>query len=458
MSRSYTLLTQPLILITILFSLAFSCHGQLHIKLAEPTWEFILNNQPLAQQEAQIAPSERIFSKRIQPLLAAHNYQAVMIEFSQRELTDDSAALCQLRGQVQLLLKQYEQAEHSLQQALTLVPNLALAHRSLSMVYMVNKSYKKAQTHLKRTIELGVADAQIFGQLAYINLQLAQGASAVAGYQYALFLEPDNKQWRQGLLYALLNSQAYDQAQALLEEMLPDNMNSQALWLQRGQLALKQNRLTQAISSLEMALLLGEDDVENLTTTVQLHIKAGSPKRAVQILVENMPIFLAKTTDKSIVAVEQISAWLVYQQDWQQLQLLLSAVDKNIATLATTTQANFDVYHAQLAIAKHNNQGALARLRQALSKDPSHGEALLSLASLLWQQTRNESALIYYVRAQALSGFKERALLGQAQLEIDRKQYSPALALLRQVIQFNPNRNDVVANIQSLENIVRNQG
>ena len=113
----------------------------------------------------------------------------------------------------------------------------------------------------------------------------------------------------------------------------------------------------------------------------------------------------------------------MYQQDWQQLQLLLSAVDKNIATLATTTQANFDVYHAQLAIAKHNNQGALARLRQALSKDPSHGEALLSLASLLWQQTRNESALIYYVRAQALSGFKERALLGQAQLEIDRKQY-----------------------------------
>lgn len=462
MSRTFTLLTNPLLLMACLSSVTFSCYSELNIKLAAPQWEFLLNNQPLMQKEVKIAPHERSFSKKIQPLLAAQNYQAVIKAFSQRSLsngslTNDSAALCQLRGQVQLLLKQYDKAEQSLQQALNLVPNLALAHRSMSMVYMVKKLYKKAQYHLKRTIELGVGDAQVFGQLAYVNLQLGQAASAIAGYQYALFLEPESEQWRQGLLYALLNSHAFDQAQALLEEMLADNMNNNLLWLQRGQLALKQNRLIQAISSLEMALQLGEKGIENLTTTVQLHIQAGSPRRAVKILKENMSLFLDNKMENSIAAVDQISAWLVYQQDWQQLKILLSAVDDNRAELAGNMQAKFDVYHAQLAIAENKFGLAKKRLKQALNNDPSHGEALLSLATLLWQQTRNESALIYYVRAQALSGYQERALLGQAQVAIDKKKYQQALHLLRQVIQFNPRRSDVIANIQSLENLVRNQ-
>jgi len=457
MSKFFTSLTNPAIWAFCLLPFSFSSHGDINITLAAPTWDFILQNQPLAQKEARISPHERSFSKRIQPLLAQQKYQEVIAAFAQRLLTKDSAALCQLRGQVHLMLKQYDQAEQSLQQALRLAPNLALAHRSISMIYMVKKSYKQAQKHLTKTIELGVADAQVFGQLAYVNLQLNQSASAVAGYQYALFLEPSNQQWRQGLLYALLNSQAYDQAQALLEEMLPNNMDSSSLWLQRGQLALKQNRLPQAISSLEMAIQLGEKNVENLTTAVQLHIQAGSPQRAVAIMADNMATFLDKQAAKSIAAVDQISAWLVYQQNWQQLTTLLTAVAQSNVKLATSTQAKFDVYSAQLAISANNTDQAQHKLKQALKHDPSHGEALLTLASLVWQQHKDERAAIYYTRAQALSGYKERALLGHAQLEIDRKKYSTALSLLRQVIQFNPNRSDVLANIQSLENLVRNQ-
>ena len=97
--------------------------------------------------------------------------------------------------------------------------------------------------------------------------------------------------------------------------------------------------------------------------------------------------------ENSIAAVDQISAWLVYQQDWQQLKILLSAVDDNRAELAGNMKAKFDVYHAQLAIAENKFGLAKERLKQALNNDPSHGEALLSLATLLWQQTRNESGI-----------------------------------------------------------------
>ncbi|TYK64987.1 tetratricopeptide repeat protein [Colwellia echini] len=461
------------------------------VVLQQPQWQFLLQNQPLEQTEARIAPNESGFAKRIQPLLDKQDYNTVMQAFAERDLKQDSAALCQLRGQIQLILKDYQGAEQSLQQALTLSPSLALAHRSLSMVYMVNKSYKKAQYHLQQSIQLGAEDAQVLGQLAFVNLQLGQAASAVSGYQRALFLAPEDKQWQQGLLYALLNSHAFDQAQALLEEMLQNDMNNSELWLHRGQLALKQNRLAQAITSLEIALILGNNDVENLATAAKLHIQAGSPNRAVEILVDNLPIFFgqisaqntaktstkvtSKATSKStatsqtvkldIDTVDQISAWLASQQNWNTLALLLDAVDKstqvsqqnqNARPLPAKYQARFDVYHAQMDIANNNLSSAQKRLTSALNSDPTHGEALLSLATLLNSQNRDEQALQYFIRAQALTNYKERALLGHAQLEIDRQNYAQAITLLQQVMQINPARHDVLANIKTLKSIEQN--
>lgn len=454
------------------------------VSLQQPKWQFLLQNKPLEQTQARISSNERSFAKTIQPLLEKQEYAAIMQAFAKRDIAEDissdpsksSAALWQLRGQIELMQKDYDGAEKSLQQALTEFPNLAIAHRSLSMVYMVKQSYKQAQLHLKKSIEFGVEDAQVLGQLAFVNLQLGQAVSAISGYQQALFLEPEDKQWQQGLLYALLNSHAFDQAQALLEEMLNNDMNNAELWLQRGQLALKKQRLPQAISSLEMALMLGNNDVENLATAAKLHIQAGSPDRAVEILVDYLPIFFGqekasrtassatnsntqKKAKLDIETVDNISAWLASQQRWQQLTVLLNAVDKYTTkkSIPDSYQAKFDVYYAQMDIANNHLTNAQKRLKHALSYDPTHGEALLSLAGLLKSQNRDEQAIQYFVRAQALSNYKERALLGYAQLEIDRQEYQAAIKLLHQVVQMNPERRDVLVNIKSLRNIVRNQ-
>lgn len=457
MPTIFTPLSKVLLWVASFLLITQHASAEIVIKLKEPDWQFILSSQSLTQTTAKIQHSEIEFSQQIKPLLVAQDYEAVMREFSQRDITKDSAALCQLRGQVQLMLEQYEEAEKSLQRALSLLPEMALAHRNLGMVYMMTQSYQKAQQHLKKTIELGVSDSQLFGQLAYINVQLGYPASAVAGYQNALFLEPNNIQWQQGLLYAFINSHAFDQAQALLEQMLQSDIENAQLWLQRGQLALKKERFPQAISSLEMALILDKKNVENIVTTAQLHIQSGSSRRAVNLMVNNMSLFFNKQDGQKVAVLEQISAWLTNQEDWPKLKDLLSAVDSNREKLSKSYQAKFDVYHAKMAIAKHELTTAKKRLQQALKNDPSHGEALLTLANLLKQEQRDEQALRYFVRAQALIDYKERALIGQAQLEIDRQKYSQALRLLHQVIKFNPARRDVLVNIQSLESIVRNQ-
>lgn len=444
------------LVLTLILVLPLPVKASISISMQEPKWEFLLQNQPTLQTQAQLAAGESGFARQIQPLLAAQNYSAVMKAFESRDLASDSVALKQLRGQVLLSLKRYPEAEQALQAALKSMPDLALAHRSLSMVYLLQKQYEPARKHLRRSLELGVADVQVYGQLAYINLQLGQPGSAIAGYQTALLLEPDNTQWQQGLLYALINSQAFDQAQGLLDSMLKANPQSADLWLQRGQIALRQNRPDQALSSLEAAIQLGERNVDNLAITAQLHVQHGSPERAVELVASNIQRFIGK--GDRIEAVDQIGAWLVFEENWSQLKKLLNAVGTSKAKLPGRYRSRFDFYQARLALAQGNTQQAQNRLQQAVESDPTNGDALLALAELLAQRQRADRALLYFVRAEALPSFKERALLGRAQLEIDRKNFADALRILRQIAQANPARGDVIANIQLLENLVRNQG
>ncbi|MDN3637475.1 tetratricopeptide repeat protein [Simiduia curdlanivorans] len=427
------------------------------VKLKEPRWAFLLANEPVAPTEAQLAASESRFARDLQPLLAAQKYAEIAQAFKARPIANDSAALRQLRGQVLLSMGRYKDAEAALDAALALMPNLALAHRSLSMVHLLQKQLPQAQKHLQRSIALGVADAQVYGQLAFVNLRLGNAASAVAGYQQALYMEADNEQWQQGLLYALIQSHGFDQAQALLEQMLEKNPSHAELWLQRGQLALKQARPQQALSSMEMALQLGDASIDNICTTAQLHIQAGSPRRAAQLLADNITA-IAKQGEVKLAVVEQVSAWLAYRQAWGALAPLLRAVEKNRQKLPRYYQSQFAVYGAQWALHNGEQRHAGKQLQQAIAANPSNGEALLALATLMRSEKREERAVLYYARAEALTAYQERARLGRAQLEIDRQNYAEALRLLRQVAQVNPSRGDVMSNIQSLEHLLRNKG
>lgn len=446
--------------IILLFAVLLPCvhiaQADLKLRLAEPQWTFILQNRPLASTEARLEPGERDFVQKIQPLLAEQSYEKVIAAFKDRPLADDSAALQLLRGQVLLSLKKYADAERALKAALQSMPDLALAHRSLSMVYMLQKDYTAARDHLIRSVELGVADAQVYGQLAFVNLQTAHAASAVAGYQQALFLDPENEQWQQGLLYALMNSGAMDQAGALVEQMLLKNGDKAELWLLRGQIFLQRQRPADALNSLEVALRLGENSPENQAMAAQLHLQHGSIPRAVDLLAGNVKRLNKSNAESLLSAIEQVVAWLAYRQDWAAVSRLLAATETQ--KIPERYQARLNVYRAQQALQKGQTKKAREWLTQSIGIDPTLGDALLTLADLYRGQNRPEQAVIYYVRAEALPDYRERALLGRAQLEIDRESYREALELLRQVIQLNPGRNDVAGNIRSLEMLVRNQG
>lgn len=323
------------------------------------------------------------------------------------------------------------------------------------MVYMHNKDYVRAQAHLSRSLTLGSADTQLYAQMAYCSLQLHQPQGAIAGYQNALMLEPNSWQWRQGLLYALVQAQAWSQAQGVLDDMLHQQPDNRALWLQRAQIALTLQDHMQALSSLEMAHLLGDKSIDNISHTAQLHMEYGSTRRAVELLTKNLEQFVKPKQQEHQQVVSKIAAWLLAKQDWRQLAQLLKNTEPYSKRFTPAIRSSFAVFKARL----YSNDGKLRAAKKALEHAvklaPDNGEALLSMAVLLQQRGQFERADMYYLRAQSVQEFAQRARLGRAQLAIEQTDYALAMQLLQEVVRINPERYDLQSNIRSLQQLLR---
>ncbi|MFA3791890.1 tetratricopeptide repeat protein [Aliiglaciecola sp. SL4] len=431
--------------------------ADVQVELTEPNWQFLLESAPVSPVSAQLPPAEKGFARDIQPLLTQQDFNAVAKAFEPRSLENDSAALQQLRGQVMLSLKRYDEAEEALKAALQQMPNLALAHRSLSMLYMLNKNYSEARKHLSRSIELGVADAQLYGQLAFINLNSQQPAAAIAGYQQALYLQPDNLQWQQGLLYAWLNSHNFNAAQRLVEDMIEQgqHQNPHELWLLRSQIALQRNHPEQALSSLEVALQLTPKDLSNSLLAAKLHVQHGSIPRAIELLKLSLGNDDVVESAEYWATLRQVLPWLLNQQRYTSVDSLLVATTG--VEIPTDFQAELNLYRGQIAVARNANDRALKYFSRAIKQDPLLPEAVLAIAKLYQSQNQYQQAENYFVRASTLPQVQQQALVAHAQMQIEQRQFQQAVNLLQQVVKLDPNRRDIKHNISELQKIIRQE-
>ncbi len=439
------------VVVTLIFHASFTYAGEITIELAEPSWTFLIQNS--SHNPKLLKAGENSVVRTLQPLLKSKDYVAVSQALGEFSSQDESGAMLLLRGQIALALEDHKAAEQSLQQAVKKEPNLSGAHKGLALLYLAQKDYKHARNHLQFSIELGEHNAQIFGQLAYVNMQLGYAAAAVSGFQQAMFLESTNKEWQQGLLFSLVQSKAFSQASAQVEMMLDSDPLNQDLWLLRSQIALQSGDNLEALSSLESAILLGEKTPSNFMTAVQLHLTSGSPSRAIELLTSPTLLNKEMTTEHQ-QQLSQIANWLAADGQWDLLQSLLHRNKKQ--HVPEKLAGSLAVSEARLALHKGDKSIAERTLKRTLKQFPSHGEALIEYANLLKDQKRYTRATQYFTRAEALVDYREKALLGKANIAIYRNNYADALHLIGQIVTENPNRTDLESTISTLKNLVRN--
>jgi len=174
-------ITAVTVLSCVVSALAFvkPVSAKITVELEEPDWQFVMRQHHRDDHRERISREEGEFIGRIQADLQAGNYSNVASAFATQDISQFSPRLRELYGQVLLNEKNYALAEKVLLDVIDAMPNLPSAHRSLSMAYLMTDKLAKARTHLTKSVELGIQDAQLFGQLAYTNVQLGKPVTAI---------------------------------------------------------------------------------------------------------------------------------------------------------------------------------------------------------------------------------------------------------------------------------------
>jgi tetratricopeptide (TPR) repeat protein len=443
--------------------------NSIQIEQMPPVWVMPAGSDPLSQRDAKLLPEEQNLALTLRPLLNVKDYSGALnaIELAKREnyepepLLALSPALLQVQGQIHLSLSQDEKAKQSFLAAINLMPDFIRAHKSLAVIYIKQEQYKQARKHLVKTITLGEGDAQLFGYLGYINLQLSTPWSAISAYEQALLLEPENSQWLQGLLYGLITAKDTHAAKAMLNEMLQKNPKDISLWLQRSRISLDDNTPLDALTSMEMAIRLGNNDADNLISTAQLHLNYGSVSRAADLMTGLLKQWQTKATPYTTKntdhfnAIESVIGWLVYEKHWEEAKSLLK-YSKNFTKKLTHLQQSQLKLHTAKLPGKTTKQ--ITRLfEQAIQLAPTNGQTLIALAEHYQKNKDYTQAQLLFVRAASLPNFAERAYIGHAQVFIDLKNYQQAAIMLRKAIKLNPSRQDLLQNISLLDRMNNNQ-
>ena len=355
-----------------------------------------------------------------------------------------SASILYVIGHSYFSLEKYLPAETAFRLALQATPNHVRAHESLGMLYLRTERYADARTHLARAVQLGRNTALVHSALGYLDVRTRRYSAAATDFERALVLAPDDRNARRGLLLALTETREHDKAEALVEQLLREVPDDLHLWLYRAKIALTANERASALASLETALRLGDDALENRRACFELQMEAGNVARGVELLrglrVRELPFAL----------VDQALGWLANENEWDRFRELLSSVDR--AALSGVEQSHLLTRRATLAVRDGNRRAASTALQEALELDPSNADALMALGQIYRTDRDYGRAELLLRRASDYGAVRENALIARAEVAIDQENFDGALTFLREVAA-NPARADLRRNVDVLENL-----
>jgi len=357
-----------------------------------------------------------------------------------------SASVLYVIGHSYFSLQQYLPAETAFKLALVALPNHVRAHESLGMLYLRTERYADARVHLARAVELGRNTAHVHAALGYLDQKTRRYWAAANAFQRALALEPDNRTAKRGLLHALTETREHAKARVLVEQLLQDEPDAPELWLYRAHITLAAGDRALALASLETALRLGDDSVENRQTCVALHMESGNIARAVELLQGTSARGLA------FPLVDQALGWLANENEWDYFRVLSASVDR--PALGSVEQSRLLTRRASLALRDGNHRAASMALQEALALDPSNADALMALGQIYRTERDYGRAELLFQRASAYGPVRENALVARAGVAIDQENFDGAIAHLRSAVIGNPARADLRRNIDVLENLV----
>ncbi len=335
--------------------------------------------------------------------------------------------------------------------AITKFPDFRRAHRNLGFALAQEGRFDEAAKALTKALTLGATDAGVYGLLGYSFLNAEKYLSAETAYMNAILFDPENQDWKLGLIKAYIARSNYSEAIALLDEILAESPDSANLWSLQANVFLQMEDNAKAAVNFEMLRRMGKATLPNLMLLGDIYMLDDALELALPVYLDAIEKDGVNDIRRSLRACEI----LVSRGAWSEANQMFSKVkQRHQATMSDDEEAKLLRLESKVAIANGEGQKALSVLEQIIGKNPLDGEALLLAGEFYAQEGETAKAITRYELAAKITGFEADAWLKHAQLLVRQQDYNEALDLLRKAQKVNP-RDNVQKYLEAVERVAR---
>ncbi len=399
----------------------------------------------LSEAEPRLSAEEQIlFRDRIMPLIRDEPARAIP-ELQAALKPGASAVFDFTLGTVYFQNEDFTNAVVHYEAALAKFPDYRRAQRNLALALSRSGRFDEAIPHLARTVELGGADARTYGLLGFAHLSRERYVSAEAAYRLAALFAPDNLDFQLGLVkchIALGNLQA---ASALLDELIQRHPERDQLWSLQANVFVQQERLENAVVSLQILRKLGLATSAQLALLGDLHFRLENRDLALEAYLAAIEKDGGKSPARSLRAAE-----IFLSRGAPADARLLAEKLRTAGALSPEDELRLAKVEARIAFAEGRAEEAMKLIESVTRRNPLDGDCLLLAGDHFARSGEPEKAAFRYDAAARIEGFEADALLKLAQLKVTQQKYTEAVELLRRAQKLKP-RDNVARYLEKVE-------
>jgi tetratricopeptide (TPR) repeat protein len=333
--------------------------------------------------------------------------------------------------------------------ALAKFPDYRRAQKNLAFALVRDGKYDQAIKPLTRTISLGGADGKVFGLLGFAYINQGRHASAEGAYRQSLVFEPDNVDFKLGLVKCSVATANYDHALNLLDELLRQYPERDTLWTLHANIYIQKEQPAKAAISLEMLRRLGRATPANLFLLGDLYMAQEARDLALSAYLDA----LEKDGRQNPVKGLRPAQILVSRGAWDEARKLFAKI-RAAGTLNGADELKLLKLESKVAMATGEGDKAVGTLEQIIQKDPLDAEALLLAGDFYAKHGEREKAEFRYQTAAGIQGYEADAFVKHAQLLVQAQKYAQALELLRKAQKIKP-RDNIQRYLDKVEQLAR---
>ena len=368
--------------------------------------------------EPEITSSNELaFMRELGPLLKPDAKLAAYILKTNLTATNNAQMDFTL-GSLYFQMGDFPKAEDAFRTAIDKYPDFRRAQKNLAFSLLKQGKYADAVDPLSKTIELGDRDSTSYGLLGFCHMTAERNIPAEAAYKQAILFQPDNPDWRLGLVKALVAQEKFEEANRMVEEVLQRDPAAVDMWELQAGIFARMEKPELAAVNYEIIRKLGKADPKMLFALGDIYMTMESSDLALPVYLDA----IKRNGSADISRALRTSQILVSHGALDEAKKMFAQIRSSAGNeLKGDDELTLLKAESKVANAEGEPEKAVKILETVVERDPLDAEALILIGEHYLRNEELEKAEHRFDLASKVAGYEADAFVKLAQLRVKQQ-------------------------------------